>query len=507
MKAALLIAVALGPELAAQSLPLAPQRPYALVIGCNTPDTADADKLRYADDDAIQNALLLRELGAEVILLVDPDAESRESYPELVFTPATRANLDAALEKIEQQLLADRSSGLVPAFYLFYSGHGGVENNEGYLQLQDGRLTRPQLRALLERTAAAESHVVIDACKSYYAVFERGAGGRRRPLRSQQLVEQRDLPATVGLLLSTSAAADSHEWEALQGGIFSHEVRSAMRGAADLDADGVITYQETAAFIWSANATIPSRRYRPQFFARPPAGGEPAGALVPALAGSSDRLAIGPGASRHLFVEDGAGRRIADLHPAADAVIALRIPPGRPLFVRQSGSDLEYELPAGRTLALADLEPAPATARPRSAAHVAFGKLFARPFDRGALEGYRAHRDQEVEEPALQLPTWLMPSLAGAGAVVALIGGSLTAFALRENLAASPDLSGVERQQVNDRIDLFNAAAVACYAVAGVAVGAFAGSLAWDALARGPDQVEFLEPPQSQPAAAGQVSP
>ena len=52
----------------------------------------------------------------------------------------------------------------------------------------------------------------------------------------------------VGLLLSTSSARESHEWSGFESGVFSHEVRSGLYGAADADGDGRVSYAEIAAF-------------------------------------------------------------------------------------------------------------------------------------------------------------------------------------------------------------------------------------------------------------------
>jgi len=71
-------------------------------------------------------------------------------------------------------------------------------------------------------------------------------------------------------ILSTSSDRDSHEWERFQAGILSHELRSALRGAADANLDGVVTYRELGAFLVRANQAIVNRRYRPDFMVRPP---------------------------------------------------------------------------------------------------------------------------------------------------------------------------------------------------------------------------------------------
>ena len=80
-------AIAVGPELGESPR----VRAFGLVIGSNVSRDPDVRPLRYADDDAIQNARLLSELGADVVLLVEPDPESRSIYPGIQSTPPTRA--------------------------------------------------------------------------------------------------------------------------------------------------------------------------------------------------------------------------------------------------------------------------------------------------------------------------------------------------------------------------------------------------------------------------------
>jgi hypothetical protein len=45
----------------------------------------------------------------------------------------------------------------------------------------------------------------------------------------------------------------------------SHELRSALRGAADADRDARVTYAELGAFLKVANRAIPNERFRPDF--------------------------------------------------------------------------------------------------------------------------------------------------------------------------------------------------------------------------------------------------
>ena len=107
------------------------------------------------------------------------------------------------------------------------------------------------------RSPAARNHVFIDACKSYFLAFEKGPGGRRSPY-TRSFVDA-SVPSrltTTGFVLSTSSDRDSHEWERYQGGILSHELRSALRGGADADGDGRVDYAEIGAFLASRQLSI-----------------------------------------------------------------------------------------------------------------------------------------------------------------------------------------------------------------------------------------------------------
>jgi len=448
---------------------------FGLVIGYNGSDDSKKAPLRYADDDAVRNAGLLTQLGMPggVVLLTRLDPESRELYPKLQPTEPTRNAVAEAMRSLNQRMQQDLEKGREPHLYLFYSGHGDVENNQGYVNLEDGRWTRDDILSLLKNSRASVNHVIIDACKSYFLVFDRGAGGSRRPVSGSLLGERDNLPANTGVFLSTSSAADSHEWEAFQGGVFSHELRSALRGAADADRDGAVSYQEAAAFVWTANQAIANRRYRPQFFTRPP---QPLMVLVE-LGQAADRLEVGPGAGRHLFVEDQRGVRLLDVHPEVDQRLALVLPSSRPLFVRYPGQNQEVELPAGKLLALTELPVRDAGVRSRGAEHVAFGQLFTEPFGPQAVEVYRSRPEEVVDlAPARMDTTWIRRGLGLAAIALGLTGGTLTTLASLEHDDVTDQTSGLERARINARIDDYNTAAVTCYVLAGAAL---AGYLTW----------------------------
>lgn len=451
---------------------------FGLVIGTNRSHDPKVKTLRYADDDAVQNAMLLTEFGGQVVLLAELDAHSRTLYPDVKATAPTRAAVRQALERLNAMMTDASKRGLEPILYIFYSGHGDVENNEGYINLKDGRLWRREFLKLLHRSRAVRNHVIIDACKSYFLVFDRGTGGTRSPLVAPLLDDPKMLPPNTGFFLSTSAAVDSHEWEAFQGGVFSHEVRSAMRGAADHNLDGKVTYEEAGAFVWSANRSVLNARFRPNVFSRPPGGSSAATAvLVQVSSAGGDRLHVGTGNRDHLYIEDENGLRLVDFRPSPGQKMVLLLPVRRPLFVRSADVEREVELPEGREVHFAALSPRQVTVARRGAEHVAFRRLFANSFDASAIVAYRKRplEIEDIEQQPADL-TWLRRSLGIGAAVFAAVGGTMTTLAAVDNRSVSPLTTGIERQEVNDRIDRYNVAAITLYALA---TGALAAYLTW----------------------------
>lgn len=311
----------------------------------------------------------------------------------------------------------------------------------------------------------------------------------------------------TGFLLSSSSSGLSHEWEEFQAGIFSHEVRSGLLGAADLDGDGRVTYTEFTGFVRTANRPVQNERFRPHIVARAPSGG---GDLLldlrDARAGS---LALGPTAasSGHQMLEDRAGVRWADLHPGIGGPVRLILPlapwSGPGFYLRSVASNTEYAVPAGGDVKLADLTARPPSLLHRGAIHDAFTHLFELPFDRAALASVLLEPDLELSrlEPVgsdLSLePT--NRSFAKRAGIVAAIAGAVSlavgaGFAISgARLAASADAkSGSDRVEVNREIADGNRWTAITGIAGGVLASAGVGLLLWGRLHHsGPD----LPPP------------
>jgi hypothetical protein len=155
----------------------------------------------------------------------------------------------------------DKAAGRTPVLYFVFTGHGQRgPAGEGTVSLLDGAFTRTDLyKEVITPSTASFLHLIVDACDSYFFVNSRGlpvgpaqTAAVTRHLASREL----DRYPQVGVVLSTSTAQESHEWSAISSGVFSHQVRSALAGAADVNSDGRVEYSELTAFIAAASQGV-----------------------------------------------------------------------------------------------------------------------------------------------------------------------------------------------------------------------------------------------------------
>lgn len=446
---------------------------FAIVIGTNTSVDKDLEPLRYADDDAARYFDLFRSLGTRTYLLSRLDADTARLHPQAsaeAELPRGR-ELDALVGLLASNVAMARERGLSTVFYFVYAGHGNVDGNKGYITLEDDRLFGDDvLQRVVSRVGADQAHLIVDACYSYFLAYGRGPGGKRRPVEGFAKLTQLGDASEVGLILSTSSAAESHEWEAFQAGVFSHEIRSGLYGAADADGDGVVSYREIAAFVDNANAAIPNERYRPRLHARPPTSGT--GALLDLREQQGRMLEIDGSRHGRYLLENHDGVRLVDFHSGPGTGVRLLRPVTGVLYLRQPDEGIEYEVPpSDRPVKLAALTPTTPHVQGRGAAHTAFNKLFERPFNEATVESFHFSKEGEVAEGAIPwggVVGWTV--LAGGGALV-LLGVAATGVAATAYFTATPQTSHAEIVQRNQLILASDAAALVLVGL-GVAVAA-----------------------------------
>ncbi len=394
-------------------------RLHALIIGHNGvfPD-ADSDSespplspLRYADDDAAAMAAFIGQVAASVHLLTLMDATTQALYPELASRakPPTLAAVEEAVMALNREIARDRGRGVQSAVWLFFSGHGGVSRLRGPgLALSDGSLTREFLyERVLARLPATYVHVLVDACHAESVVRPRGSHAdvvSVPPAAANAALLQVTLARfpNVGAMLASSHGAEAHEWDAIGHGVFTHELLSGLRGAADVNGDRLLEYSEVYAFMSAANRGVADARARLAIVARPPALDRRAPLLsLSDFASSKVSWLTGISGDRGLIqVTDELGRRLATLHNARDHTASLLLPSGSTVLVTAGGVEAQLLARAGGVTRFNDLPFEPSGSRSRSVVSHALARgLFTSAYGRGYYEGFTDNAPDLVAVP------------------------------------------------------------------------------------------------------------
>ncbi len=473
-----------GPASASPPTPAAPaDARFALVIGWNQSDDRELDALRYADDDAIRYHELFSAMTEQATLLTSPDEETEGLVPDLATLGAkvpTRQNVLDALQHLRAAMQRAKAQGRRPILYFVYSGHGNYDaEGRGYVHLADGRFTTRDLFAhLIEPTRADPVILLIDACNAALMVNGRGrpSAPERRPAGRAKL-DLADYP-NVGVVLASSQLGETHEWGRYLAGVFSHEVRSGLLGAADLDDDQKINFAELAAFVASANARVKNPTVKITPYIRPPLT-DPNIALSDLSAGHfRARLRVDSKIVGKAHVLDDDLVRYADFHRTKDAPpywLALTRP-GQLLLLTDDSEWVIPETATGDvTLALVHKRPR-TTASTRGPGSEYFERtLFHEPYDKVFADRYLSF--DYVDNLQLQrfreapwydnTSAWIV---VGSGLALAAGGFGMQMRALDLESQAHGTPWADERRRINDELNTFETGSFILYGVGGAAI-------------------------------------
>ena len=401
MTGPLVLALMLG---AVEPDPTPETRTYAIIVATNEAQGEVLSPLRYADDDGARYFELLEMLGGPVELLSVLDRETQTLHPEIAArarTPVAR-ELHGALDRTFRAIDADNARGVRTVFYFVYVGHGSISSSgEGQVHLLDRRFSRSDLyQKVIDRSPARVNHIVIDACNAYFMVARRGSGDQEgdkqaidRFLSREQLAEH----PNTGVIVSTSQAQETHEWSRFMSGIFSHEVRSAMAGAADVDGDGLVRYDELDAFLDAANARVIHPSARLNAYVAPPRLNLAEPVFDSRLAEQATRLELDERVSGRMHIEDERGVRVADFNTAPDGPITLVLNPGSRYFLRGANGERTFKATARHRVHAARVQPQPRQIAARGSEDQTFRRdLFAVPFGRAYFHGFSNARARDV---------------------------------------------------------------------------------------------------------------
>ena len=446
---------------------------YAVIVATNSAYESSLRPLQYADDDGVRYYELFSLAASKIDILSVLDERTQKVFPEIAAKSKIprRENVLSSLDATFEEIRNANKQGIQTNFYFIYVGHGSLgDDGEGSMHLLDSRFTRSDLfQQVISKSPASFNHVIIDACNAYLMVSRRGESSDA-DLRAQNAVNAflsreslNNFPNT-GVLVSTSKASEVHEWSRFEAGVFSHEVRSAIAGAADVNLDGNITYPEVQAFVSAANAQVRNPKAKLDAFAMPPAMFLQAPLFSTKMITSGTTLKIPPKMAGKYYLEDERGVRFADFNMSAEGAVTIALVPSGRYFLRDS-DEQELLLPVD---SLASIDASqysfqPASSTYRGSEALTFQRdLFAIPFGRSYFEGYRASAQQAPVDPLTQRvqPTatlsWrpLTTSLAVSGVLALAAGvtfGVMSAQAadeFRVSLGSISEISGLESKSL-----------------------------------------------------------
>jgi hypothetical protein len=482
---------------------------FTVAIGYNgvgRENRPDLLPLRYADDDAIAVHTLSRELGGRSYLLTlsDPDTLDRHGDAAAGARPPSLVALRQVIAELRAALAEASQRGEASQVIIFYSGHGWrADNGEGALALLDGELTRAVLYdEVLAALPAGLVHLLVDACHAEAVVRPRDLRARSVDVGEAAVSDylQKQTLARfphVGAVIATTSSAEAHEWDRYRAGVFTHELLSALRGAADVDGDRRIEYSELGAFLAAANREVADRRALLQTVVTPPSLDAHAAVVDLRPARSVAWLVGRPAFLGSFSVETGRGVRVADLRAEPEHRIELAVPADQTLHLRSSSSEGEVRLRPGQRQPFEGLALAPTSTRPRGAVDSALRRgLFQTSFGPAYYRGF-VDRDESlvaVRLPELEAATrsdarpaipgawrrpaaWLAFGASGALAVTAGAFGWQALQARSEYRRTSFELPAAQARARHD-----DARAWALSALLGAVVSAGAGALfSWSA--------------------------
>jgi hypothetical protein len=298
----------------------------------------------------------------------------------------------------------DRHRGVETDFYFIYTGHGAEEYGEGYVNLADGRLSRTDLfEAVIGPSQASYNHVVIDACQSYYMVHSRGSEEWREdrvPEGAEEVVSSYQARLAIerypntGVILSTSTDRVSHEWSAYASGVFSHQLRSALVGTADIDSNGEVDYLELRAYLAAANQAVLDPNARLNVYSRAPQASPQHPLIHRGDAGLGRSVTLATALSGRWYLQDERGVRYADFHKAADGPLVVSLLPGHAYTLCSDSGQMELpNTPAAVVVESVAWAPWALAMRSAAISEELRKNLYVIPFSKQFFDGYRAQHD------------------------------------------------------------------------------------------------------------------
>ena len=145
----------------------------------------------------------------------------------------------------------------------YYSGHGELELNEGYLvtkntvfgSLSETALSLRHIQSIIKASRARAKVIILDACHAGANGFRKGGSGL--PPAFFRRVYQ--LASGTVILTSCQEAEQSHIWPTKQHSAYTYFLLDALKGNADRDRKGFVCVEDIDAHVTNGMAAWTER--------------------------------------------------------------------------------------------------------------------------------------------------------------------------------------------------------------------------------------------------------
>lgn len=249
---------------------------WAVVIGVS--------RYKYGDQNVDGNQISNLKNAAEDATEIYKFLRSNEggNFPEsnislLVDDQATKANIETALNKLKQSKPDDY-------FVVFIAAHGVIWQERGtsgrteefpYFVLYDtdprtiaqSGLRMEAFKRAVNSIPAKKGLVISDTCHSAGVMLDSGSRGLAVTQRAnnQWLDSLKEIPRGIGFLSAADQNESSLEKDELGHGVFTYCLLEAVRGNADFDADGKVTFEELRTYVRDEVPKMTNNRQHPQY--------------------------------------------------------------------------------------------------------------------------------------------------------------------------------------------------------------------------------------------------
>jgi hypothetical protein len=285
---------------------------FAVVIGNN--QGRDPDRtLRFAEQDAVKFYQTLTELGGF------------EKNNTVLLLGATAASVTQAFSQIEKKIdNAAEGASVKTLFLVYYSGHAEGDA----LELGDTPLPMADVLRRMQSSSANVRLAFLDSCRSGQVVTMKG-GAKGKGFN----IAVSDEMSSSGYAIITSSSENelSQESREIHGGIFTHYLISALRGAADVTNDGKVTLSEAYDYafrrtIARTGVTVGGAQH-PMYEFRLEGRGD---IVITTTGGRASKLAVRlPESGRLLVVDDEHDTLIAEADLKVDETAEIALTAGK----------------------------------------------------------------------------------------------------------------------------------------------------------------------------------